>query len=427
MLKFRDNRHFYIIVKILSVFMCMSLVVSVFFVSATAGQYTDSNPSVYHLANWYGLDELPYGNDSGVVYLKTWNSEGKKIDLTICFNKCSPLVDYVGDRGSVTYTSGSNETALIDNFTYSHIWGLQSGATSHGNSFYFSCISDTPVYYTYGNTGENWKTLPWSYISEQVRITQKGFSSSSDSGEVESNDVNVKTYRTIYVYLDVDLGAYGFSIPSGNRWYCYSNKLMTNSVSANYQKDYMELYAITFNTPYDSQYEGNTNYNTAKSDVYTYAFACYPSTQALIDIKYFEKEQAMYQLFYSRLGTISFDLSVIRDNIEYIYYNTDTIIENQNTIIEILQQLATGGETYPDDGLLNDKTYSDQVDGVIGDISTDTSSANFIHTLSASFIVIRGLWDKIVGIFGLYSVIGLLLFLAFTAYLLGRALKGRSD
>ena len=84
-------------------------------------------------------------------------------------------------------------------------------------------------------------------------------------------------------------------------------------------------------------------------------------------------------------------------------------------------------EDYPSGGLLNDKSYSDQIDGVIGEVKTDTSASQYITSLSASFIVIRGIWDKIVNTFGFASVIGLLLFLAFVAYLLGRALKGRSE
>lgn len=399
--------------KIFCTFLTLCLVITGFFVSALAGEYTGINKSKYHLANWYGLDELPYGNDTGVVYLKTHNGV-KWIDLTICFNKCSPLVDFIGDLGSATDTDTSQNQALIDNFNYTHIWGLKSGATSNGNSFYFSCISDSPVYYTYGNTGEDWKTFPFTYVSQAVWTSQK----KPPANEI--SDSTVKRYRTIYCYLDIDLGNYGFRVNSGSKWFCYSNKLMTNNVSGNYQKDYRELYAITFNTPLDSQYEGADNYNTAKTDVLEYAYACYPSSDCLRDWSLWNLENNSYNVLLNAINNV-YDIE--SQQLEYLIY----VSEDTYQIRQLLQEISTGGQEYPSGGSFSDDSLSSQVDGVLGDVQVNTNDSQFIHTLSSSFIIIRGLWDKIVEMFGLYGVIGLLLFLAFAAYLLGRALKGRDS
>lgn len=390
--------------KVLCTFLTLALVITGFIIPVSAGQYTDHNRSNYHLANWYGLDELPYGNDSGVVYLKTYNGT-KWVDLTICFNKLTPLSDYVGSLADADDYNKDN--IIIKEFTYNYMWGLQSGARSNGNSFYFSCISDTPVYYTYGNTGEDWKTLPWSYCSSVVR---------HDKGD---GSTIVPSYKTCYVYLDVDLGKYGFSIPSDTRWWCYSNKLMTNFLSSNYQKDNVDLFAITFNTPCDSQYKGTTSYNTAKTDV-EYAYCCYPSSECLRDWTRWDQENSYYQLFFQQLNAISNMQDQMFEQLQFI--SEDTL-----EIKELLKNIATGGQEYPADGSFTDDSLSSKVDSIIGDINTSNNDWQFIQTLSSSFIVIRGLWDKIISLFGLYGVIGLLLFLAFTAYLLGRALKGRDD
>lgn len=415
MLKFGHSKYNFLF-KSFSLFLALVFTVAVFSISAVAGEYTESNRSNYHLANWYGLDELPYGDDTGVVYLKT-NKE-KWYDLTICFDKCTPLSQFVGDLGSVSQNTGI-ENSILQNFVYSHIWGLQTGATKNGNSFYLSCITDSPILYTYGNTGEDWKTLPWTYISQVVYTTQTMFASSGGSGTVDSSDSNVRRYKTVYVYLDVDLGQYGFSVQSDHRYYCYSNKLMTNSLSSNYVKDGIELHAITLNVPHDSQYKGTDTYNTAKTDA-PYAYSCYPSSACLRDWKRWEEENKQYQQVFMLLTNLDYELGQTLEQLQFIS-------EDTYKIRELLENIATGGKEYPSGGTLNDSSMSDQVDSIMGDISTDTSSANFIQTLSASFIVIRGLWDKIIGIFGLYGLIGLLLFLAFTAYLLGRALKNRSD
>lgn len=391
--------------KVFCTFLTLALVITGFIIPVSAGQYTDHNRSNYHLANWYGLDELPYGNDSGVVYLKTYN--GKKwVDLTICFNKLTPLSDYVGSLADVSNYNGAN--IIIKEFTYNYMWGLQSGARSNGNSFYFSCISDTPVYYTYGNTGEDWKTLPWTYVSSPIR---------HDKGD---GTTVVPSYKTCYVYLDIDLGKFGFSVPTDTRWWCYSNKLMTNFLSSNYKKDNVDLISISFNTPADSKYDGITTYNTAKTDVLSYAYCCYPSSECLRDWTRWDEENSYYQIFSQHLTSIVYNQDQIFEQIQFI--SNDTY-----EIKELLKNIASGGKDYPGNGLLNDKTYSDQIDGVMGDIKTDTSASQYIANLSASFIVIRGIWDKIVNTFGFAPVIGLLLFLAFVAYLLGRALKGRSD
>lgn len=412
-----------VLFKVLCIVLTLSLVTTIFTISATAGEYTSVNKSKYHLANWYGLDELPYGDDTGVVYITFYDRvKLKNIDLTICFNKCTPLVDIVGDRGSVTLTDSSNENAIIDNFTYSHLWGLQTGnVTSSGNSFLFSCISDSPVYYTFGNTGESWKTLQWSYISEAVYITQTDFYSDDGSGEVKTQDMPVKTWRTVYCYLNVDLSKYGLYLPSDTEYLIYSNKLMVNSLASNYGKDYISYYAMSFNTPLDSQISSKFTYNTARTDS-AYLYACYPSSSCLRDWQLFELENSHFAKISEYLSTfdnIYFSLGTIADEM----YNQTALLEEMDSV---LNQMLNP-ESYPDGGLLNDNTYSSQLDGVVGDVEVNTDASEYITTLSASFIVIRGIWDKIVNSFGFAPVIGLLLFLAFVAYLLGRALKGRSD
>lgn len=389
--------------KLIYTFICvlltLSLVTTVFFIPVHAANNTAFNFSKYHLANWYGLDELPFGDDSGVVYLRTYNGQ-KWVDLTICFNKCTPLYDFNGKVSTADYDGNS----IIKNFTLSHLWGLKTGDKAHGNSFYFSCVSDSPIYYTYGNVGENWNTVPWSYVSQRVKLVQP---------EEPDTATSTPVYRTVYVYLDVSLGSLGFNVGSEQTWWVYSNKVMINNLSGNYEKDCLELHAITFNTPKDSEYSGCSNYNLAKTDVLDYAFACYPSSACLRDWQLFSLESQYFDSF----NYLFMDIS---DTLLYISDNTAEILECMKTI-------ATGGEPYPNGGLLNDSTYSDSIDSAMGSISTDTSAANYIKSLSASFMVIKGLWDKIVNIFGLYPVIGLLLFLAFTAYLLGRALKGRFE
>lgn len=405
-----EKKSIIVLKKVLCVVLTLSLIVTVFTISVTAGEYNDVNKSKYHLANWYGLDELPYGENSGVVYLKFHNGS-KWIDLTICFNKCTPMAQYVGSLDS---PSNYENNVIIKDFACSHLWGLKSGLkVSLGNSFYFSCVSDSPVLYTFGNTGENWKELKWSYVSTPVY---------RDFETVDGQLGTLPSYKTCYVYLDVPLSTIGFHMQTDARWYCYSNQLMVNNLSGNYTKDNIDLIAITYNVPRDSQYSGTDSYNTAKTDVAEYAYACYPSSDCLRDWQLWDLENKNFKKISDSLSNLdNFYFSL--GNIEGAVYEQNEMLNQMNdTLNQIMHP-----EDYPTDGLLKDKSLSDKVDGLLGDVKTDTSASQYITSLSASFIVIRGLWDKIVNSFGFAPVIGLLLFLAFVAYLLGRALKGRSE
>lgn len=408
-----EKKSFTVSKKCLCIVLTLLIVVTVFTISATAGQYTYINQSKYHLANWYGLDELPYGNDTGVVYLRHHN--GKKwIDLTICFDKCTPMSQYLGSLDdSVNYEDNS----IIKDFNCSHLWGLKSGGAlaPDANRFLFSCVSDSPILYTYGNTGEDWKTLPWTYVSTPVQ--RSTWNADLQNGNVYPG--TFPSYKTCYVYLDVDLSSYGFIPKSMTKYWVYSNKLMVNNLSGNYEKDNVDFYGVTFNIPYDSQYSGSSTYFSQGNEITEYALACYPSSDCLRDWQLMAKENSWYTKFFDSLKRIE-------DNQQKtLSFQTDVkakLDEMNDTLSQIMHP-----EDYPSGGLLKDKTYSDKVDGLLGDVKTDTSASQYITSLSASFIVIRGLWDKIVNSFGFAPVIGLLLFLAFVAYLLGRALKGRSE
>lgn len=410
-----EKKSIIVLKKVLCVVLTLSLIVTVFTISATAGEYTYINKSKYHLANWYGLDELPYGNDTCVVYIRYHNGS-KWVDLTFCFDKCTPISQYLGSLDdSVNYEKNS----IIKDFNVSHLWGL-TGAYWKDNgkefqSFQLSVVSDSPVLYTYGNTGENWKQLPWTYVSTPVQR-------STWNGDLQNGSVTPGTfpsYKTCYVTLFSELNSIGCRFSVGTTYWIYSNKLMVNALGKNYPKDNVQYYGMTFNIPKDSHYSGSTLKVDFRDDVTDYALACYPSSECLRDWQLMARENSWYTKFFDSLKRIE-------DNQQKtLTFQTDVkskLDEMNDTLNQIMHP-----EDYPSGGLLNDKSYSDKLDGVLGDISSDTSAGNFINTLSASFMVIRGIWDKIVSTFGLYSVIGLLLFLAFTAYLFGRALKGRDS
>lgn len=401
-----EKKSIIVLKKVLCVVLTLSLIVTVFTISVTAGEYNDVNKSKYHLANWYGLDELPFGDDSGVLYLHTYTD--RNIDLTLVYDKCTPLSQFNGN----VFVDDFDTNSISKNFVLSHLFSIRANtSTKH---LVVSFISDNPVFYTYGNTGEDWKTLPWTSISQ--RITLVG----PKHGDSQSDTSYTRVYRPCYVYLDVDLSLYGFDITSKNALKVYSNKIAIQDIASDFTKDSLELSTINLQRPLDSQH--GAYYIPFVSRYVSYMFACYPTSECLRDWQLFANENRNFQELFdklSELDNLGFNLGTL---LELQFEQNDMLGQMNDTLNQIMHP-----EDYPADGLLKDKSMSDKLDGVIGNVKIDSSASQYITSLSASFIVIRGIWDKIVNFFGFAPVIGLLLFLAFVAYLLGRALKGRSE
>ena len=394
-----------VLIKVLCIILTLSLVTTIFTISATAGAYNDVNKSGYHFANWFGLDELPYGSDTGVLYMRVefhddyWDTDSHK-DLTIFFDKLSILDNF---RGNLT-TDDLKKT-LVNQCSESHCFS----AKLLGDDLKISFISDSPVYYTFANTFDTFIEVPSSQRSLPISVT-------------DSQGTLTSTFVNYYYGYDISLRSY-FVWPSAGSFKCYflSNVLLLDWDSFNSA----ELIKFNYKNPRSSQAIDNggslwSDYrNLNASSPYdwgtiTYYFRAYPTSDCLRDWQLYKMENAKFDELIEALSASDYSGLLTR-----IADNTDDIKDSVNKILN--------PEAYPDGGLLNDKTYSDQLDGVVGDVEVNTDASEYITTLSASFIVIRGIWDKIVNSFGFAPVIGLLLFLAFVAYLLGRALKGRSD
>lgn len=401
-----EKKSIIVLKKVFCVVLTLSLIVTVFTISATAGEYTDVNKSKYHLANWYGLDELPYGDDSGVLYLHTYTD--RNIDLTLVFDKCTPLSQFNGN----VFVDNFDTNSITKNFVLSHLFSIRADTTS--KHLVVSFISDSPVLYTYGNTGENWKTLPYTSVSQRITLVGR------KHGDSQSDTSYTRVYRPCYVYLDVDLSLYGFDITSKNPLKVYSNKIAIADIAHDFTKDSLELSVVNLQRPQDSQFPAF--YVAFDTRYVFYSFACYPTSECLRDWQLFANENKNFQELFNKLSeldNLGYNLGTM---LQLQFEQNDKLGQMNDTLNQIMHP-----EDYPENGLLNDKSYSDSVDGLLGNIKSDTSASQYITSLSASFIVIRGIWDKIVNSFGFSAVIGLLLFLAFVAYLLGRALKGRSS
>ena len=119
-----EKKSIIVLKKVLCVVLTLSLIVTVFTISVTAGEYNDVNKSKYHLANWYGLDELPFGDDSGVLYLHTYTD--RNIDLTLVYDKCTPLSQFNGN----VFVDNFDTNSISKNFVLSHLFSIRANTST---------------------------------------------------------------------------------------------------------------------------------------------------------------------------------------------------------------------------------------------------------------------------------------------------------
>ncbi len=370
--------------------------------SAFAGEYTDVNKSGYHLANWWGLDELPFGEDSGVLYLKgskIENNVQKDVDLTICFDKFSALDIY---NGTIQRPGGEN--IILQNYTISHLWNATFTFVSSKNSLTFRCYSDSPVYYMYGNTGESWKEIP----AEQTQFTSATLDDTMPDGY---GFVERLAYYTVVNLVDI-----GFTLSSNS--FAMSNQLQC----ANFTND---TDVFSFVTPTND----GSLYNISWNDVIPYIYRAYPTSECLRDWQLYAMENEQYEFLNNKVSIL---LGVADAQLGWLEFISMDVMENlpsiNQTLMDIKHILVSLYSGPPFDDPTDDNTdFSDSVgsyfgkDNQIPDSGSNTVAQNF----GSAFLFIRNQFDKLIDLTDTRYIIIFLLGMAFIAYTLGRVIKNK--
>lgn len=398
-----------IIKRIFATFLILSLTLCYFTISVSASQrYVHVNDTVYESAKAYGLEELPYGTDTGVVQFQY----GDKF-LTLYFDK---LTIYQGTNGQF-----DNEGRYLNDWYWNAIYDDSSGELD----YLFNCVSDSPIYYKI------------AYDSGGIFSSSIGTLTEYEVHYPVVVDGNTDSLSTIYDVYVLDNFRLSSLVPSS--WSLTGERRV-------YSNCY-QLHADVVYTYYPYRASGPTSWVNGKNVGYNVEY--YPTVEYLqnYDIraqivtawKEVVELQDITTDILNELYTVNVYLQDIRT---YLYqanakllniYNLQNvqlplINKNLTEVISILEEILSGPEYDSSQGIGSNTEFGDAAGGLMQDTNVPDMDVGGIQSnLGNSFMFIRNMFDWVTGKFNLGYIISFLLGLSFIAYVLGRVIKNKMN
>lgn len=395
-----------ITIRIFATFLILSLTLCYFTIGVSASDYSESNDTVYKSADYWGLEELPYGVDTGVVQFQY--DQGY---LTLYFDRLSIYDDFD--------ISIFNETW---SFIYDHYWSAYWDNSSGAWDYKINIMSDSPVYYKK------------SYTSNGI------FSSSIGSLTTETvwyPDGNSGIEFPVYLLEDYSLS----SLVSG--WTLNSNQANRRVYSNCYQISQRTINGYPYYIPARA---GGSTVNPSNLSQIGYNVEYYPSVEYLqnVSLRYSILDE-FYKVRTELIDVNShlYNVNVYIEEIAMYIANISTMTEsiqflldmylpllnyNLGEILEKLDEIKTGPEYDSSQGIGSNNEFGEAVGGLtentdVPNIGTESITTN----LGNSFLFIRNMFNRITGEFKLNYVIAFLLGMSFIAYTLGRVISNKMN
>lgn len=395
------------ITRIFATFLILSLTLCYFTISSSASDYSDLNDTVYWSADYYALEELPYGEDTGVIQF--WYGSDKY--LTFYFDKLSIYESY--NRTDIDMGVDKLPTYAKD-----HYWQVFWDSSSGVYDYRLNIVSDSPIYYTTSYD----TSLHSGGISKTVYVPLYGLEDGSTvASQSQSYDV--------YEYKDLMLSEIV-------NWTILGNENNRSVVSNCCQ------YRITSGRYSVYPALGTSFTNMRHGSQVGYDISYYPTLEYLQNINIRDillnqfdvmKEQLEYiQYIYGDMWTVNYYLDCILNADLSILTNVETYLPLMETrlldIYNVLLEIKSGPEYDSSQGIGSNTEFGDTAGGLMQDtevpsIGTDSIQSN----LGSSFLFIRNMFDWVTGNFNLVYIISFLLGLSFIAYVLGRVIKNKMN
>lgn len=398
-----------IIQRIFATFLILSLTLCYFTIGVSAADYSESNDTVYVAADYWGLEELPFGVNTGVVQFQY--NEGY---LTLYFDRLSIFDKANYDTIGVDFESMYSED---------HYWKVLYDDTSGKLDYLFSCTSDSPIYYktTYSANGSFSSTI--GQLSSSVVPFYMYFDGDPVQENIAFKVFTLEDYRLSNLVPD-----WTIDISLGSRR-VYSNCFQIDATSN------------IFYYPYRAS--GPTNWINGKNVGYNIKY--YPSVEYLQNVSL--RDSILDEFFKVRTELIDinnylYNGNVYLEQMSMYLANIDTMTQSIQFLLDVylpllnynlgeiltkLDEIKTGPEYDSSQGIGSNTEFGDAVGGLIGNTEVPDSGVNTIkNDLRSSFLLIRNVFETIVfDWFPLGYVITFLLGLSFIAYVLGRVIKNK--
>lgn len=378
-------------------------------VSLAAANYSTINDTVYKSADAFGLEELPYGEDTGVVQFQYGDNY-----LTLYFDKLSIYSDY-----------------SIEDYEYTNLsdyyWNVHYVVNADGTYDYkFNIESDNPIYYktSYDSTHKFSSTIG-KQTTRDVYYVDEYY-------ELNGSPLPVMQTKTYVIYT---LNDFLLSSIVPSTWTLTGERRVYSNC---YQSNLTRIGDDFFYLPQKAS--GQTNFVNGSSVGYNVEY--YPTCEYLQNSQIRSTLANQWYMLMSiddkidavltELYSVNYYLSAIDDNIQYIYNDVTLylpLIEyDLAEMLAVLQEMKSGPEYDSSQGIGSNTEFGDAFgnltdDTVVPGIGTDS----IVHSLGNSFLFIRSMFDKITVDLNLVYVISFLLGLSFIAYVLGRVIKNKMN
>lgn len=400
--------------KIMTTFLIISVTLFYTSITAFASNYVGTNDTVYKSADYWGLEELPYGVDTGVVQFQY----DKDKFLTLYFDKLSIYDEY--------QTNIEND---MWSFIYDHYWNARWSVSGSTWDYKINIISDSPIYYkkAYAENGVfssqigTLDTMPVYFYEEGSSVVSfidypvyilDGYSLSSLAGDwtINTSTTYRRIYSNCYQIQTKAINGYDYYVPFGGGGV---TPTPTDGRQVGYNLKYYPtceyLQNASIRETLLQQYEELINIESTTSDIYG--------------------ELVTANVYLQNIRSYLYEANAKLLNI----YNQETqefkkIDKNLIDIKGLLNEILTGQEYDSSSGIGSNTEFGDTAGGLMQDtVVPDVGTDSIVTNLGNSFLFIRNMFDRVTGEFNLTYVISFLLGLSFIAYVLGRVIKNKMN
>lgn len=399
------------IVYFCSTFLIVALVLFYTTVPTLAAKnYSTINDTVYKSADAFGLDELPYGEDTAVVQIR-YNGD--------------KYITFYFDRMTVYQNSYDASVNVSDTYqgTFDYYYSVRQGT---GYNLNICIMSDSPIYYkTSYDSSDSFNQT----VGSPVQVLTYRLPDSSDEQQVPQ-----RVYSSVYEFVGSIYNVTGESI-TNNNYQVYSNVYMI---------DYTEVDSSVYgNHSFIVPVPATGHYKpTTTGTMYGYELAYYPTTEYLQNSQMrsiLNNQWNMLMSIDDKLDSVLSELysvnNYLMELLTYTQWTYDHLtlylpwIEGDLTsIIDILNQIKVGPEFDSSQGIGSNNEFGDAFGGLITNDSTpsiDSEKTLVQRNLGDALMFLKLMFDSITARFGLTYLITFLLGLTFISYVLGRVIKNK--
>ena len=398
-----------IITRIFATFLILSLTLCYFTIGVSASDYSGSNDTVYKGADYWGLEELPYGVNTGVVQFQY--NEGY---LTLFFDRLSIYDDYDLTIDNETWS-----------FVYDHYWSAYWDNSSGEWDYIINIMSDSPIFYK-------------KYYSENG---------------VFSSTIGQLTTQTVWTYdgdtiLGIEHPVYLLEDKSVNSlvpdWTLNSSSTKRTVYSNCYQISSQTINGYPYYLPARA---GGASATPTNLKQIGYLVEYYPSVEYLQNVslrdsiltEFFQVRSELvdlYQKLYNANVYLEQILLYVSD-IDMFVVGMHSLLDsylpllnyNLGEILEKLEEIKTGPEYDSSQGIGSNTEFGDAVGGLLDDstVLPNNGIDNIESNLGNSLAFVRVMFNRITTRFNLSYVITFLLGMSFIAYVLGRVISNKMN